>query len=131
MNKKALLTGIFLMAILGLCFLSGEKTIYGISEGTYELSEEIEGCVPVIHFDMSSSEIRFTMAADRRISMAYRGRVELDGRVHAIADNGKDRWIFEVLDNERIAFVCSGSTELKLGSQVTLPDGAIFEISQP
>ena len=58
-------------------------------------------------------------------------RVELDGRVHAIADNGKDRWIFEVLDNERIAFVCSGSTELKLGSQVTLPDGAIFEISQP
>ena len=57
MNKKALLTGIFLMAILGLCFLSGEKTIYGISEGTYELSEEIEGCVPVIHFDMSGSEL--------------------------------------------------------------------------
>lgn len=130
MNKKQLLlTGILLFAFV-LLVMTRSKTVYGISEGTYELTEEIAECVPVIHFAMSDSEIRFTMAADRRISLAYHGRVELDGRVNAIADNGKDRWIFEVVDNDRIAFIQRGSSEWKLGSDIKLPDGAIFQYVQ-
>lgn len=127
MNKKRiLLLGLLLVAFVAL-LMPKSKTVYGISPGTYEMADgEADGCVPVIYFDMTTSEIRFTLSADRRISLAHHGIVKLDGKAYAISENGDDQWIFEVVDNETIKFVQKGSSRLRLSENRILPDGAVF-----
>ena len=78
---------------------------------------------PAIHFDMSGEKIRFVFGMDPRMSFAYTGTVQLDGKVRLRADNGGETWIFEVPDNDTIVFVRSGSSDF-VGE--ALPDGAVF-----
>ena len=86
--KIALCAGLILAAAA--CFLLlRSKTVYGISEGTYRMvTEDGSGNAPAIHFDMSGEKIRFVFGMDPRMSFAYTGTVQLDGKVRLRADNG-------------------------------------------
>lgn len=124
---KIVLPGILLLAVCAWS-LPGLKsrTVYGISEGTYRMvTEEDSNFTPYIHFDKGEST-RFVFCADPRMSFAYTGTVQLDGKVKACADNGSETWIFEVIDNDTIAFVGRGSSKF-MGQ--TLPDGSLFRYS--
>lgn len=121
---KIALCGV-LFAVVAVCFLLlRSRTIYGISEGTYRMvTEDGSETAPAIHFDMSGEKIRFVFGMDPRMSFAYTGTVQLDGKVRLQADNGGDVWIFDVPDNDTIVFVQSGSSDV-MGEN--LPDGAVF-----
>lgn len=121
--KIALCAGLILAAAA--CFLLlRSKTVYGISEGTYRMvTEDGSGNAPAIHFDMSGEKIWFVFGMDPRMSFAYTGTVQLDGKVRLRADNGGNVWIFQVPDNDTIVFVRSGSSDF-MGED--LPDGAVF-----
>lgn len=126
MNKKkrALLILLPLMALLFLLLPDGE-TVYGISEGTYEMvTEEGAQLTPILHFDMNDKGVRFVLSADRRISLAYSGNVTCNGRISAIASNGEDKWIFETIDNDTLVFVQRGSSDVYRN---VIPDGAVFQ----
>lgn len=115
--KIALCAGVILA--VAACFL-----VCGISEGTYRMvTEDGSGNAPAIHFDMSGEKIRFVFGMDPRMSFAYTGTVQLDGKVRLRADNGGNVWIFQVPDNDTIVFVRSGSSDF-MGED--LPDGAVF-----
>ena len=118
---------LFLLIVAGVLAAGfGSKTYYGISEGTYRMeTEEDSSLRPLIHFDMEGSDIRFVFGADERISFAYSGYVELDGKVKAHSENGGKIWIFEVVDNDTIRFIQKGSSEFPL-KEGSIPDGAVF-----
>ena len=90
------------------------------------VAEEDSKFTPYIHFDMKGETTRFVFCADPGMSFAYTGTVQLDGKVKACADNGGETWIFEVIDNDTIAFVDRGSSKF-MGQ--TLPDGSLFRYS--
>ena len=121
--KIALCAGVIL-AVAACFLLLRSKTVCGISEGTYRMvTEDGSGNAPTIHFDMSGERIRFVFGMDPRMSFAYTGTVQLDGKVRLRADNGGNVWIFQVPDNDTIVFVRSGSSDF-MGED--LPDGAVF-----
>lgn len=121
--KIALCAGVIL-AVAACFLLLRSKTVCGISEGTYRMvTEDGSGNAPAIHFGMSGEKIRFVFGMDPRMSFAYTGTVQLDGKVRLRADNGGETWIFEVPDNDTIVFVRSGSSDF-VGED--LPDGAVF-----
>ena len=121
--KIALCAGVIL-AVAACFLLLRSKTVCGISEGTYRMvTEDGSGNAPAIHFDMSAEKIRFVFGMDPRMSFAYTGTVQLDGKVRLRADNGGNVWIFQVPDNDTIVFVRSGSSDF-MGED--LPDGAVF-----
>ena len=121
--KIALCAGVIL-AVAACFLLLRSKTVCGISEGTYRMvTEDGSGNAPAIHFDMSGEQIRFVFGMDPRMSFAYTGTVQLDGKVRLRADNGGNVWIFQVPDNDTIVFVRSGSSDF-MGED--LPDGAVF-----
>lgn len=121
--KIALCAGVVL-AVAACFLLLRSKTVCGISEGTYRMvTEDGSGNAPAIHFDMSGEKIRFVFGMDPRMSFAYTGTVQLDGKVRLRADNGGNVWIFQVPDNDTIVFVRSGSSDF-MGED--LPDGAVF-----
>lgn len=123
MNKRKIPAALLLIpVILAAVFLyNGNAVIYGISEGTYEMQTDAEA-VPVIYFDMSEEPTRFVMAGDRRLSFAYRGTVQLkNGYACLHIENGGQTWVFEVMDNDTIAFAESKSDECKLAK-----DGDVF-----
>ena len=121
--KIALCAGVIL-AVAACFLLLRSKTVCGISEGTYRMvTEDGSGNAPAIHFDMSWEKIRFVFGMDPRMSFAYTGTVQLDGKVRLRADNGGNVWIFQVPDNDTIVFVRSGSSDF-MGED--LPDGAVF-----
>ena len=121
--KIALCAGVIL-AVAACFLLLRSKTVCGISEGTYRMvTEDGSGNAPAIHNDMSVEKIRFVFGLDPRMSFAYTGTVQLDGKVRLRADNGGNVWIFQVPDNDTIVFVRSGSSDF-MGED--LPDGAVF-----
>ena len=121
--KIALCAGVIL-AVAACFLLLRSKTVCGISEGTYRMvTEDGSGNAPAIHFDMPGEKIRFVFGMDPRMSFAYTGTVQLDGKVRLRADNGGNVWIFQVPDNDTIVFVRSGSSDF-MGED--LPDGAVF-----
>ena len=121
--KIALCAGVIL-AVAACFLLLRSKTVCGISEGTYRMvTEDGSGNAPASHFDMSGEKIRFVFGMDPRMSFAYTGTVQLDGKVRLRADNGGNVWIFQVPDNDTIVFVRSGSSDF-MGED--LPDGAVF-----
>lgn len=129
MVKKYKIPLILLLVLLLAGFLARNENriIYGISEGTYRMvTEEDSTLQPLIHFYMEDKGTRFVLGADERISFAYRGTVELDGRVNLYCENGGQKWIFEVVDNDTLRFVQRGSSEFPL-KDGSLPDGAVFQ----
>ena len=110
--KIVLSTVLPLLAVVGwLRFGPKNRTVYGISDGTYRLvTEDDSEFAPYIHFDMSGETTRFVFGADPRMSFSYTGTVEMDGKISAHAENGGETWIFEVIDNDTIAFVRHGSS---------------------
>lgn len=123
MNKKKTAIALVLIAVIAfVLFLhNGNKVIYGISEGLYEMQTDAEA-VPIIYFDMSEEPTRFVMTGDRRMSFAYRGTVQLkNGYAYLHIENGGQTWVFEVLDNETIAFSEKKSEKCNLAK-----DGDIF-----
>ena len=116
-----------LLAAGALVIHYGNKSHYGISEGTYRMVTEKDSQLqPLIHFYRNGTDVRFVFSADERISFSCRGHVKLDGRVNAYCENSGEVMIFEVVDNERIRFVEKGSSDILLKEQ-PLPDGAIFQ----
>ena len=116
---------LLLLAGAWLLFRPKKETVYGITDGTYRMvTAENSGTKPFIHFTTEGKAVRFVFGADPRMSYAYRGTVELDGKVKVHADNGGENWIFEVIDKDTIAFVQQGSSRF-MGQ--TLPDGTIFQ----
>ena len=119
MNKRKSVA-VFLLAVLivgAVLAANGCKTVYGISQGTYEKRTQ-EAYVPVIYFDMSAEPTHFWMAADKRVSFAYRGTVELkNGYAYLHVENGGQVWAFEVADNDTIVFTESKSDECKLAKE--------------
>ena len=112
---------VVVLAVAGVLIANGNKMVYGISEGTYVKQTE-ESYVPFVHFDMSQEPAHFWMAADKRVSFAYRGTVELkNGYVYLRIENGGQTWVFEVIDNDTLAFVESKSDECQLAK-----DGDVF-----
>ena len=120
--KLALCAGLILA--VAACFLLRSRVVYGISEGTYRMvTEDGSETAPSVHFDMSGEKTRFVFGMDPRMSFAYTGTVQLNGKVRLQADNGGNVWIFDVPDNDTIVFVRSGSSDF-MGEN--LPDGAVF-----
>lgn len=116
---------LLLLAGAWLLFRPKKETVYGITDGTYRMvTAENSGAKPFIHFTTEGKAVRFVFGADPRMSYAYRGTVELDGKVKVHVDNGGENWIFEVIDKDTIAFVQQGSS-LFMGQK--LPDGTIFQ----
>lgn len=117
-----------LLAVVGwLLFGPKDKIVYGISDGTYRLvTEDDSEFAPYIHFDMTGETARFVFGADPRMSFAYTGTVELNGRITAHTENGGETWIFEAIDSDTIAFVRRGSSQF-YGQP--LEDGALFRYS--
>lgn len=121
--KIALCAGLILAAAA--CFLLlRSKTVYGISEGTYRMvTEDGSENAPAIHFDMSGEKIRFVFGMDPRMSFAYTGTVQLDGKVRLRRTMG-----------ERLGFLkCRIMTQSYLSEAgpsdfvgEALPDGAVF-----
>ena len=90
--KIALCAGVIL-AVAACFLLLRSKTVCGISEGTYRMvTEDGSGNAPAIHFDMSGEKIRFVFGMDPRMSFAYTGTVQLDGKVRLRADNAVNRF---------------------------------------
>lgn len=132
MKKRCttLLLVFILLLIAGLLLWKGNKIHYGISEGTYRMVTQADSPhQPFIHFDMGNDSIRFVFGRDLRMSFAYRGTVTLNGQVNLHCENGGEKWIFEVVDNDTIRFVQKGSSEFPL-KEGTLPDGAIFQCAE-
>lgn len=103
---RIVLPAALLLLTVGSWLLFGPKDriVYGISEGTYRLvTEDDSEFAPYIHFDMTGETARFVFGADPRMSFAYTGTVELNGKVTAHTENGGETWIFEVIDNDTIA----------------------------
>ena len=124
-EKLSVFALLLLLAGAWLLFGPKNKTVYGITDGTYRMvTAENGGSTPFIHFTMEGEAVWFVFGADPRMSYAYTGTVELDGKVRVHADDGGETWIFEVIDNDTIAFVQQGSSRF-MGQ--TLPDGTIFQ----
>ena len=120
-KRKAAWLLLAVLAIAAAVIAGGSKTVYGISEGTYGKQTEAD-YVPFVYFDMSEEPVRFVMAADKHVSFAYRGTVELkNGYAYLHVENGGQVWAFEVADNDTIAFVQSKSDNCGLAK-----DGDIF-----
>lgn len=129
-TKRIIETGVvaaslLLLLVIGLCFFGPKnQTEYEIPDGTYRMeTEENSEFVPYIHFYMEGDTVRFVFGADPRMSFAYAGEAELDGKLTAHADNGGETWIFEVISKDTIAFVQEGSSRF-LGEEI--PDGTVF-----
>ena len=123
MNKRKMMAVLLLAAVLflGLVIHNGNKVVYGISEGAY-VKQTNEDFVPLVHFDMSSQPIRFVMSADERVSFAYRGTVKLkNGYAYLHVENGGQVWVFDVIDNDTIAFAEKKSDDCEIAK-----DGDIF-----
>ena len=106
---KFLLTATVILLILLAVFFfkSQNKTVYGISEGTYAVSPQ-DNYSPRIYFDLQ--DFQFVLTADPALSYLSVGSFELDERVVATTDDGKYTYIFEVVDNDTIRFVQKGSS---------------------
>ena len=106
---KILLTaGVVLLILLVIFFQKNQnKTVYGISEGTYAVSPQ-DMYSPQIYFDLQ--EFEFVLSADPALSYLSVGTFELDERIVATTDDGKYTYIFEVVDNNTIRFVQQGSS---------------------
>lgn len=111
-RRKAMLVlaAAVVLLVLFLLFLQSQnKVIYGVSEGTYAVSEE-DIFSPYITFDLHKN--RFTLVCDPLSSYLNTGTIELDGKITATTDDGKYTYIFEVVDNDTIRFVQKGSSDI-------------------
>lgn len=123
MNKKktALLLLTVLLIAAAVFFRNRNQVVYGISQGIYVMQTEQEN-VPEICFDLTEQPSHFVAVGDRRMSFAYRGTVEVKkGYAWLHVENSGQTWVFEVIDNDTLAFVESESDECKLAK-----DGDIF-----
>lgn len=126
---------IFLLIILGIIFsfCSCDKAVYGLSEGVYKAKQENDDVLtPYVTFDMQNST--FTFSYDPLSSYLSVGKYEIkNGKVTAKTDDGKYTYIFEIIDNDTIAFVEKGSSDIKMtveDEKSSVVDGTEFIFSE-
>lgn len=122
---------------LCICFLTDPKinTHAALSSGAYlvESGNLLGG--PCVIFN--AAEQRFTFTSDLLSSYLAHGSFTMEnGNVLCTTDDGVYTYRFRILDNDTIAFVSSGSSEVRVRrlaekDTMPLPDGARFVSQQP
>jgi hypothetical protein len=119
------IAAVLLVLLIAFFMKNQNKTVYGISEGTYAVSPQ-DMCSPQIYFDLQ--EFEFVLSADPALSYLSVGTFELDERIVATTADGKYTYIFEVVDNNTIRFVQKGSSVISSPLRGdTVADGTEFK----
>lgn len=107
-----------------LCGCNG--TEHELSEGTYAVYVDSIGVSPSITFDLTENTFEFVYSPV--LSYIPRGTISMkDGVVTAITDDGEDTYLFAIKDNDTIAFVQEGSSEVETYEKMTpVVDGTEF-----
>lgn len=118
------------LCIMGLLLLAGcgTRPTAGLSEGTYRaLTEDGDLFSPAISFDLTHDT--FTFSYDVLSSYLPTGSIEIkDDRVTAATGDGRYTYIFQIIDNDTIAFVQKGSAAVRpIMADSALADGTEFK----
>ena len=126
MNRKLFSTAL----ILALCFslICGCKANSPISQGTYiaNISDEIAEIKPTVTFILSDNT--FIFFYDPFSSYFEYGKYTVENdKIVANTDNGKNIYIFKIVDEKTVSFVADGSSELKMTEgELSVIDGTEF-----
>lgn len=126
---KKVVIFLLIISVLMLSFCSCNKTPYGLSEGIYKakISDEC-ALAPTVSFDMQN--YTFTFSYDPFSSYLAVGEYEIkNGKVIAETTDGNYTYIFKIIDNDTIAFIEKGSSDIKMtveGEKPTVTDGTEF-----
>ncbi len=115
-----------LVLSLALLLLGCGKTSPGLSGGTY--SAGVGLTAPSVTFDLE--ENRFVFSYDLLSSYLNAGTFWMDSeRVTAVTDDEKYTFVFEIQDNETVAFVREGSAEIQMTQGApAVADGTVFHL---
>lgn len=133
--KKRLLAVLCLVGLLCGCAgldLDLGETVYGLSHGVYVMETDA-AFAPEIAFSMQEKQAGggFTFAFEANSGYENAGTWHIeDGHVYCSNRDGLYAYVFEVLDNDRIAFVQKGSSPtLNNNAAVVVTDGAVFRFA--
>lgn len=101
-----------------------------LSSGTYSARQEESAIPPSITLDFSDNTFTFTY--DVLSSYLPYGSFERDGStITAETSDGEYTYIFEVMDNETIAFVQKGSSDVNdVSGETAVADGMEFMLDK-
>lgn len=124
MRKKKLAPFLLRTCIAFLTLSGCSGTGYGLSSGTYKMTDENEcGFAPAISFDLNSDT--FTFASNILSSYLNTGTIGVEnGNVVGTTDDGLSTYAFQIVDNDTIQFV-AGQSHVESGC--AMADGAEFK----
>ncbi len=140
MNRKKIITlSVVIMcagiAILGI-LLNRNKTIYGLSEGTYIVAGAEDSILPAsITFDLDKET--FSFRYDLLSSYLPHGTWKIEkGKVILTTDDQNFVYIFDIIDNDTLEFLQKGSSAItyidkNTNSNPPIVDGTKFVFSDP
>jgi hypothetical protein len=129
--KKLKISRLLLGLMSGLCLLLAGcgQTISGLSEGTYAAKKTKDAMIqPTITFDLK--ENTFDFSYDPLSSYVSYGSIAVDGgMVTAKTEDGTATYRFQIVDNDTIRFVQSGSSPVvTVEGKSPVPDGTEFHL---
>lgn len=128
MKSSRIILAVCLAAVLLLCGCGQSGKEADLQEGMYvEQSGEVSGSSLYFCFYPQEQTFRYGGIA---VSYFVSGSYTLgEGTITAVTEDGENTYIFRLIDDETIAFVSEGSSEIySLSTSSLIEDGALFKL---